>query len=41
MRGYTINGSIEEKLERFMIEAGFAYHDSHIVFLNQGLISVA
>jgi hypothetical protein len=41
MRGHSINGSIEEELERFMIEAGFAFHDSNIMFLNQGLISVA
>jgi hypothetical protein len=41
MRGYTINGIIEEELERFMIEAGFAFHNSNIMFLNQGLIAVA
>jgi hypothetical protein len=41
MRGHTINGNIEEELERFMIEAGFAYYDSDIMFLNQGLIAVA
>jgi hypothetical protein len=41
MRGHTIDGRIEEELKRFMIEAGFAYHGSQIMFENQGLISVA
>jgi hypothetical protein len=39
-RGESLTGIIDERLGRFMLEAGFAYYDSDVEGLNQGHIAI-